>query len=115
MIASSVPEAWSIMLLNSDSVVHYLLQRGFLSFDSVVDGDLVVLEAPRRNRNFKVTQRGRPGVFVKQVQEWDPQAIATVQREAWCYSLAKTLPELSALNELLPEFRAYDQQRNVLV
>jgi len=48
MIASFVPEAWSIMLLNSDSVVHYLLQRGFLSFDSVVDGDLVVLEAPRR-------------------------------------------------------------------
>ncbi len=103
------------MLLNSDSVVHYLLQRGFLSFESVVEGGLVVLEAPRRNRNFKITQERQPGVFVKQVQEWDPQAIATVQREAWCYSLAKTLPELATLKEMLPEFRAYDQQRNVLV
>lgn len=103
------------MLLNSDSVVHYLLQRGLLSFDSVVDGDLLVLEAPRRNRNFKVTRQRQPGLFVKQVQEWDPQAIATVQREAWCYSLAKTLPELGALKEMLPEFHAYDQQRNVLV
>ena len=103
------------MLLNSDSVVHYLLQRGLLSFDSVVDGDLMVVEAPRRNRNFKVTRQRQPGVFVKQVQEWDPQAIATVQREAWCYSLAKTLPELASLKEMLPEFHAYDQQRNVLV
>lgn len=103
------------MLLNSDSVVHYLLQRGLLSFDSVVDGDLLVLEAPRRNRNFKVTRQRERGLFVKQVQEWDPQAIATVQREAWCYSLAKTLPELAPLKEMLPEFYAYDQQRNVLV
>lgn len=103
------------MLLNSDSVVHYLLQRGLLSFDSVVDGDLMVVEAPRRNRNFKVTRQRQPGVFVKQVQEWDPQAIATVQREAWCYSLAKTLPELASLKEMLPEFHTYDQQRNVLV
>jgi Ser/Thr protein kinase RdoA (MazF antagonist) len=103
------------MLLNSDSVVHYLLQRGLLSFDSVVEGDLMVLEAPRRNRNFKVTRQRQPGLFVKQVQEWDPQAIATVQREAWCYSLAKTLPELATLKEMLPEFHAYDQQRNVLV
>jgi hypothetical protein len=103
------------MLLNSDSVVHYLMQRGFLSFDSVVEGDLMVVEAPRRNRNFKVTRQRGAGLFVKQVQEWDPQALATVQREAWCYSLAKTVPELASLRALLPEFRFYDAQRYVLV
>jgi 5-methylthioribose kinase len=103
------------MLLDSDNVVHYLLQRGFLSFESAVEGDLMVLEAPRRNRNFKVMQQRHPGVFVKQVQEWDPQAIATLQREAWCYSLAKTVPEMAALGALLPEFRFYDPQRHVLV
>lgn len=103
------------MLLDSDNVVHYLLQRGFLSFDSAVEGDLMVLEASRRNRNFKVMQQRHPGAFVKQVQEWDPQAIATLQREAWCYSLAKTVPEMAALADLLPEFRFYDPQRHVLV
>jgi len=105
----------TLMLLNSDNVVHYLLQRGFLSFESVVDGDLMVLEAPRRNRNFKVTQQRQKGLFVKQVLEWDPQAIATIQREAWCYSLAKTAPELATLGAMLPEFRSYDPQRHVLV
>src|SRR5215470_15709238 len=103
------------MLLNSDSVVHYLLHRGVLSFDSVVDGDLVVVEAPRRNRNFKLFRQNHPGIFVKQVQQWDAQAIATVQREGGCYSLAQSLPELSSLSRLLPGFRAYDPVRHVLV
>jgi len=103
------------MLLNSDSVVHYLLHRGFLSLDSVVDGDLMVLEAPRRNRNFKLYRQKHPGIFVKQVQQWDGQAIATVQREAGCYFLAQSLPELSSLSPLLPGFRAYDPVRHVLV
>jgi Ser/Thr protein kinase RdoA (MazF antagonist) len=103
------------MLLNSDGVVHYLLQRGLLTPDAVVDGDLMVLEAPRRNRNFKITTKRQPGLFVKQVQDWDPHAIATVQREAWCYTLAKTVPELSTLKEMLPDFRSYDPQRHVLV
>ena len=103
------------MLLNSDSVVHYLLQRGLLSFDSVVDGDLMVVEAPRRNRNFKLYRQRGTGVFVKQVQQWDGQAIATVQREAACYSLAQSLPELSALSPLLPKFKSYDPVRHVVV
>lgn len=103
------------MLLNSDSVVHYLLQRGLLTFDSVVDGDLQVVEAPRRNRNFKLFRQQRPGVFVKQVQQWDAQAIATVQREGSCYSLVQTLPELATLSGLLPKFLAYDPVRHVLV
>ena len=103
------------MMLNSDSVVHYLLQRGFLSFDSTVGGDLMVLEAPRRNRNFKVMRQRHPGLFVKQAQQWDPHAISTLQREAWCYSLAKTAPEFTPLLDLLPKFHWYDPVRNVLV
>lgn len=103
------------MLLNSDGVVHYLLQRGLLAADSVVNGELMVLEAPRRNRNFKVTRQRQLGLFVKQIQDWDPQAIATVQREAWCYTLAKTVPELATLKKMLPGFLAYDPQRHLLV
>jgi hypothetical protein len=103
------------MLLNSDSVAHYLLQRGFMTYESVVDGDLLIVEAPRRNRNFKIIRQRHPGLFVKQVQQWDAQAISTIQREAWVYSLAQTVPELAALAELSPGFRSYDPQRHLLV
>lgn len=103
------------MLLNSDSVVHYLLQRGFVSFDIAVGGDLIVLKTPRRNHNFKIMLRRRPGLFVKQAQQWDSHAISTVQREGWCYSLAKTVPEFAPLLDLLPDFYWYDSVRHVLV
>jgi hypothetical protein len=70
------------MLLNTDSVVHYALQKGFLTLDSIVDGDLTVVEAHRRNRNFKLMQRHNAGLFVKQVQQLEPQAMTTLRRES---------------------------------
>lgn len=103
------------MLLNSDTVVHYLFHRGFLDIEAAVEGDITVIGASRRNSNFKISAGSRPGFFVKQVQTWEPQAIATLQREAWCYHFALHLPELAALGELLPGVRFYDPRRNILV
>jgi Ser/Thr protein kinase RdoA (MazF antagonist) len=103
------------MLLNTDTVVHYALQKGFLNLGSVVDGDLTVVEAHRRNRNFKLTQQHHAGLFVKQVQQLEPQAMATLQRESVCYSIAREIPEFASLAELLPGFCAYDPVRHVLV
>ena len=75
----------------------------------------MVLEAPRRNRNFKVMLQRYRGLFVKQAQQWDSNASSTLQREAWCYSLAKTAPEFSPLLELVPEYYWYDPVRSLLV
>jgi hypothetical protein len=108
-------EEVEIMLLNTDSVVHYALQKGFIDLDSVVGGDLTVVEAHRRNRNFKLMQQRHPGLFVKQVQQLEPQAMATLRRESVCYSMAREIPELAALAGLLPGFCAYDPVRHVLV
>ncbi|HEV3037592.1 MAG TPA: phosphotransferase [Candidatus Angelobacter sp.] len=103
------------MLLNSGSVAHYLLQRGLMTYDSVVDGDLLIVEAPRRNRSFKIIRRRHPGLLVKQVQQWDAVAIASIEREASVYSLAQTVPEFSALAEWVPGLLSYDSQNHLLV
>ena len=103
------------MLMNSETVVHYLLQRGHLTFDSAVDGDLMVLEVLRRNRNFKILRKNSKGLFLKQIQHWEPQAQATLQREASAYRLAFNAPELSATAGLLPKFYDYDPIRHVLL
>jgi len=42
------------MSLTIASLPHFLLARGLLSSRSVVAGDFAVLDASRRNRNFKV-------------------------------------------------------------
>ena len=75
------------MFLNSTNIVYYLLEKNLISAEQVVDGDYMVTEAPRRNRNFKVMKRDRTGLFVKQVQRWEQQAISTVRLEAHCYRL----------------------------
>lgn len=98
------------MHLTVANVVHFLIGRGLLDADAVVDGDLVVLDASRRNRNFKVIT-GTGGVFVKQMREMQADAMLTLRREAACYELARSDP---ALGRLMPRLVAYDALRHVL-
>jgi len=74
-----------------------------------VDGDFVIFEAGRRNRNFKVVRGERPGLFVKQVSNtssWEP--IMTLQREAAFYSRVRSWPETNPLNRLTPRILDYN-------
>jgi aminoglycoside phosphotransferase (APT) family kinase protein len=103
------------MILSRSNVVHYLLDQGLFSVDSVVDGDLIVADATRRNRNFKVIRRTQQGYFVKQIQMWDPPTVAALGAEATCYRLAREMPEFATLAELVPRDFLYDTQRHVLV
>jgi hypothetical protein len=103
------------VVLTSSNVVHYLMERCLLHPSSVVDGDIVILEAPRRNRNFKLIRRKQPGFFLKQVQKWDQASVATLQCEAHCYQLAASHPDFAALGGIMPRFYAYDSTRSILV
>jgi aminoglycoside phosphotransferase (APT) family kinase protein len=91
------------------------LQRRLITDESVIDGDFLVVEVSRRNRNFKVIQRAAPGLFVKQIQNEDPQAIASLRCEATCYWLAANHPDGAALRDIVPSFYHYDPIRHVLV
>lgn len=103
------------MIITADNIAHYLLSRGLLTFDSVVDGDLMVVEATSRNRNFKVIRREQPGYFVKQVKTFEAQAIQTLGCEAACYWLSKNDPDFAPLAALMPRFYDHDPARHALV
>ena len=92
------------MELTTSNIVHYLLGCGLVSLESVVDGDFLVDSTARRNQNFKVLRGNHAGFFVKQIQNWDPQTIASMQCEATCYWLARNDPDFAPLARLLPEF-----------
>src|SRR5437773_7886327 len=59
-------------------------------------------------------RKRRPGFFVKQIQNWDPQTVATLQCEATCYWLAHSNPEMGALAALMPNYYSYPG-RHVLI
>lgn len=103
------------MVITPNNVCYYLLDRGLITTESVVDGDLMVVDVTRRNRNFKIIRRNHPSFFVKQIQNWEPQAIATLQCEATCYWLAQSDAELNALASLMPRYYFYDPSRHILI
>src|SRR5271170_5046888 len=96
------------MYLTVANLAYFLICRGLLSPEAVVAGDLVVLDASRRNRNFKIIRSGEPGCFVKQMREGQPDAVMTLRREAACYEHARDDPALSRLI-------TYDPSRHLLI
>ena len=103
------------MIVTAENLAHYLLDHALLERGSVVDGDLTIADASRRNRNFKIIRKRNPGFFVKQANQTDPHAVATLQREATLYWLVKYKPELAELVPVMPRFQAYDPARYILI
>lgn len=102
------------VIITSRNLLRHLLSRGLVSNESVVDGDLVIVDASGRNRNFKVLRQYSQSFFVKQVRNWNSQAVAMLQCEAACYFLARSDPGFSALEPLIPELYDFDQDRQAL-
>jgi hypothetical protein len=102
------------MFLTAYNLAHYLTARGLITTESVVAGDFILAEAGRRNRNFKVSRRALPGIFVKQVKSTEPQATMTVQREATFYRAIASDPRYAPLRDLIPEFLDYDAARHAI-
>lgn len=103
------------MFLTVATLPHYLIARGLVFPSAIVDGDFAVVEAGRRNRNFKVLRRGGPGLFVKQVRQPEWQAVHTLEREAACYRMVQAIPELAPLAQLLPGWVDHDPARALLI
>jgi hypothetical protein len=100
-------------VLTQEAVVSYLMDRRLLSMKHVVDGDLIVIDSSRRNRNFKVISEQGPSYFVK--QGIGPEGAATVSNEAAAYERFNTDPEGTGLKSFLPRFYGYDADERVLV
>ena len=104
----SVPHA-----LISGAVVPYLLDRGLLTPAHVVDGDVTVTEASRRNRNFTVTTAGGPGFLLK--QGVGTERILTVGNEALAYRLVGEALERMGARPVLARCFGFDDDAHILV
>lgn len=103
------------MKITQANTVHYLLERGLLSYDSAVDGDVVLVTNASNNSNTKVIRKNNPGFFIKQIQRSDMTAVVSVQREAMCYWLGHNDADFASLIPLIPKYYDYDPNRHLLV
>ncbi len=95
-------------------LVFYLLDRGFLTYQALVDGHVTIAADRTRHHTAAVLSNGGPSYFVKQTAG-HPDAAACLRREAICYELARENAAFESLTKLLPDLLLYDQDRQLLV
>jgi 5-methylthioribose kinase len=100
-------------MLAQPEVVPYLLRRGFISAESIVNGDLQVVDASRRNRNFKVISNRGPCYLVKQGVGRDGSA--TVAHESNVYQSLAAMSQSMSFQSYIPRYYGYDEHEHILV
>src|SRR5215207_11284664 len=100
-------------MLTQAEVVPYLLHHNLIGTASIVENDLLVADASRRNRNFKVITEHGPSYLLK--QGLGPGGIATVAHEAVVYQFLYLRAEKDGLDRYLPRYYEYDPKEQILI
>jgi aminoglycoside phosphotransferase (APT) family kinase protein len=100
-------------MLTARESVAYLLRRGLLSESQLVGCDLVLVDASRRNRNFKIVSHTGPSYVIKQAASAD--GMLTLRREAAAYRLFTSRDEARQFAPYLPKFFGHDEEHHLLV
>lgn len=96
------------MLLTQSNLPYYLVARGLLSSEKLVQKGVTVFSAGRRHRNFKALTGDGGGIFIKQgVAAW-ADGPATLQREAAFYSMVKSRPSFEMHARVAPRILDFD-------
>ncbi len=100
-------------VLTQSDVAQYLIHSELISAASIVDGDLKVVEASSRNRNFKVfNDRGQSYLLKQGV---GPNGRATVAHESSVYQFLEAASETASLRPHLPRCFGYDEHKGILI
>jgi hypothetical protein len=99
--------------VEQSEVAPYLLHRGMISAASIVDGDLRVVDASRRNRNFKIIKERGPCYLLKRGVGQD--GIATVAHESTVYQFLGAMPGHVNFQRYLPRYYGYDENERILI
>jgi hypothetical protein len=100
-------------MLTQRAVIPYLLRRGLITEAAIVDGNLVVRDASRRNLNFQIISENGPCYLLK--QGMGPGEIETVAHEAAIYQRLQLSNGDSGVSRYLPRFFGYDAQECIFI
>jgi thiamine kinase-like enzyme len=103
------------MRLTKKNLTSYLLDKGFLDYESVISGKIQVSQMQSRNSIFKVHKKDKNGVFVKQLTNVDIQNSYLLQKDATSLYLIGNDPLYKKTATYLPEYYGYDTKLQVLV
>lgn len=100
-------------MLTQRAVVPYLSRRKLISEQAIVEGDLKVADASRRNINFQVISERGPCYLLK--QGVGPDGIETISHEAAIYQRLQASAGNPGFDRYLPRFFGYDPKERILI
>jgi aminoglycoside phosphotransferase (APT) family kinase protein len=100
-------------VLTQETAISYLLRRGDLTLAELVESEVNVFDASRRNGNFLVERRAGDALLLKQART--PNASRTVASEAMIYGAFRALPASHPLRRHTVPFLEYDDDERVLL
>ncbi|MFL6257802.1 MAG: aminoglycoside phosphotransferase family protein [Pyrinomonadaceae bacterium] len=109
-----VMSAANASMLSIENSLPYLLERGLVTPRSVLEGDLLIANAARRNRNLRVTRKDGVSYLVKQPDDPTFGGSYTLRREAAFYQFCRDDPAAAAIGPLLPRLLYFDPERVLL-
>jgi hypothetical protein len=98
-------------MLEQEDVARYLLDRGLIGPEALLDGELTIRDASSRNRNYRVQTSQGPCYFIKQGTAAD--SAASVAYEASVYE--RLIGGEAVLASYLPRFFGYDHEQALLI
>ncbi len=102
-----------LSVLTPKEIAPYLIESGLVSARSIVEGDLAVLDASRRNSNFKVVSERGTSYLIK--QGVDRERAGTVANEATVCSFLQSDAAYAPLRPYLPVLHMYSPEEHVEV
>ncbi|MBC7568367.1 MAG: phosphotransferase [Spirosoma sp.] len=103
------------MLLTGFNIAHYLLDKGHLPVDALLDGTFTAHQTSSRNTSYLINQGQPNALFVKQVPTYETDKTDTLRTEATCYWLANHETDYAGLRAFLPRYVDFDAQHHILL
>jgi len=103
------------MLLSEYNIIHYLIEKGLMSYQNVIDNKYTVHRKDSRNNNFIINKDLANQLFIKQIRRSDLPNIESLKTEATVYYLANNNSEFNNLSNFIPRYFNYDYNAKILI
>jgi thiamine kinase-like enzyme len=103
------------MLLSEYNIAHYLMDKGYILPENIVEGKYSARRQDSRNNNFLINKEYDNAFFIKQCRGTQALDMETMRIEATIYWLANNDQNFKKLKAFLPKYFDYNYQQHILV
>ena len=103
------------MRLTKKNTSAYLINKGFLEIDDLMNGEFMLTQSQSRNSIFQVSRGNKTGLFVKQLVSMDSLNVYLMQKDATVHYMIHKLDVFKNVRQFVPKYFGYDPKTQVLV